>query len=98
MCTYKKCAQKKILYRIWRNKDTKQNLCAGKGNAHINKRHLNHNYCTIKTMILNIILIYVSPAYYTTIPKLLILLPKVLTLILFAGSSKEKGRKKIANK
>ena len=25
--------------------NTKQNFCAGKGNAHINKRQLNQNYC-----------------------------------------------------
>ena len=37
---------------------------------------------TIKTMILNINLIYVKPGYYTTVPKLLILLPKVLILTL----------------
>ena len=36
--------QKIILYRIWTNKDTKQNFCAGKGNAHVNKRQLNQNY------------------------------------------------------
>ena len=37
---------------------------------------------TIKTVTLNINLIYVSPGYYTTVPKLLILLPKVLILTL----------------
>ena len=35
---------------------------------------------TIKTMILNMNLIYVSPGYYTTVPKLLIFLLKVLML------------------
>ena len=35
---------------------------------------------TIKTMIRNINLIYVTSGYYTTVPKLLILLPKVLIL------------------
>ena len=33
-----------ILYRIWGNKHTKQNFCAGKSNAHVNKRQLNQNY------------------------------------------------------
>ena len=35
---------------------------------------------TIKIMIVNINLIYVSPGYYTTVPKLLIFLSKVLIL------------------
>ena len=36
----------------------------------------------IKRTILNINFIYVSPGYYTTVPKLLIHQPKVLILIL----------------
>ena len=45
MRKYKKGA-KNFLYRIRRNKDTKQNFCACKRNKHVNKRLLNQNYCT----------------------------------------------------
>ena len=44
---------KKILFhRIWKNQDTKENFCAGKGNAHINKRQLNQNYYKYNLFIL----------------------------------------------
>ena len=36
------------MYRIWRNKDTNQYFCAGKGMAHLSKRQLNQSYCTYK--------------------------------------------------
>ena len=50
----------------------------------------------IKTMILNINLVHVSPGCYTTVPNLLILLFKVLILTL--SKIFQKGRKRIANK
>ena len=42
---------KRISRRIWRNKDTKENFCAGKGNAYVSKRQLNQNY----SMVINTI-------------------------------------------
>ena len=41
MCRYNKL-------HLQRNKDAKQNFCAGKSNAHVNNRQLNRNYCILK--------------------------------------------------